>query len=330
MRTRWKALTLASFCIAFTLTSSGAWAQPPAGRPPHVRVLSTDGIVREGRLLSLSATEVVLARGRQSMTLPIEDVRRIERLTHGVRNGLLAGALAGFGLGMAVSCASTGDDGGCWPLVGATVAGVGAGLGTAIGALHDTARRGSNVIYGAPGETATIEVPTVIVAGASGGVLRRRGTEITAPAFQTAIQFPLSRSTSLEVEAMHWSWHRPRQIIAIADESWRTLTLTGGVAWRIGTPATAGTVALGAGVQRSTLQGSRCVRDCAALPPYRTFASHFVEVTPHAQIAGGIERALTRRLAGFGTVRLVMGKEAGLAAVGGVRLVLASRTLTMF
>jgi hypothetical protein len=53
-------------------------------------------------------------------------------------------------------------------------------------------------------------------------------------------------------------------------------------------------------------------------------------MTPHAQIAGGVERALTRRLAGFGTIRLVMGREAGVAAVGGVRLVLASRTLTMF
>jgi hypothetical protein len=262
----------------------------------------------------------------QTVTLPLEEVRRIVRVTHGVRTGVLAGALGGFAAGMALSCTSSEYQGGCWPLTGVMFAGIGAALGTAVGLIREDARRNSNVIYPAPDGATRIEIPTLVLAVGAGGVLRRRATAVTAPAFQAAVQFPLSRRTSLEVEAMQWSWHRtfetgpvteaPRTVM---DEAWRTLSLSTNVSWRIGTGRTIGTITMGAGVQRSTFNESRCVQACGGLPDGRTFATSFVEKTPLALVGGGVERVFTGRLIGFGSVRLVMGNESGVTAFAGVR-----------
>ncbi len=75
---------------------------------------------------------------------------------------------------------------------------------------------------------------------------------------------------------------------------------------------------------------SHCIRDCHALPYGRTFTSHFVETTPHAQIGGSIDKAITPRLTGFGTTRFVLGKERGLAVTGGVRVRFGSRAVMVF
>ena len=325
------ALTSAALTLAIVVAHCAtASAQTPNRDTPHVRVLANNGAVRTGRLLELTSSEVVVAVDRFTVTLPLRDVRRIDRVMHGVRTGLIAGILSGFGAGIALSCASGGGDGGCSPLIGVMFAGIGAGVGTAVGALHDNARRSSSVLYAAPGQVRTIDLPTVILTAGSGGILRRRGREITAPAFQAAVQFPLSRRTSLEVEAMQWSWHRTREIGAVADEAWRTLSLSNNVSWRIGTEKIAGTITIGAGVQRSTLNQSLCIQACDALPYGRTFATYFIETTPLALIGGGAERVLTSKLIGFGNVRLVMGKESGLTAVAGVRVPFGRRSALVF
>ena len=325
------AFTSAALGLAMVVTQTVlAGAQTEAQQSSHVRVLAANGLVREGRLLSLTSSEIVLLLDSLTVTLPLRDVRRIERVTHGARNGVLVGALTGLGVGMTMSCGSTGSDGGCSPLIGVMVAGIGAALGTAVGLIHQDARRSSNVIYAAPDGAARTEIPAVVLAGGAGGVLRRRDRDITAPAFQAAVQFPLSPRTSLEVEAMQWSWHRTRRIGAVADEAWRTLSLSSNVAWRIGTGRTAGTVTMGAGVQRSTLNQSLCIQACDALPYGRTFATYFVETTPLALVGGGAERVLTSKLVGFGNLRLVMGKESGVTAVAGVRVPFGGRSALVF
>jgi hypothetical protein len=325
------ALTRAALGLAIITAQTQASAQPPAEDAPHVRVLSTNGILREGRLLQLTSSDAVLLLDTQTVRLPLTEVRRITRVTHGARNGVLAGTLSGLGLGFWLTCASRGQpEGGCSEIVALMFAGIGAGIGTAVGLLNEDARRSSNVMYAAPDTATRRTVPTVVLAGGAGGILRRRGREITAPAFQGSVQVPLSHRISLDVEATHWSWHRTRQIGAIADEAWRTLSLSTNVGWRIGTPAKAATIAMGAGVQRSTLHQSLCFQDCHALPHGRTFAQHFVETTPLALIGGGAETTISRRLTAFGSVRLVMGKESGLATFGGVRVPVGGRAVLAY
>jgi hypothetical protein len=212
--------------IALFVLSPDADAQVSAEQASNVRLISTTGAVREGRLLDLTASEVVLLQDGLTLTLPLNEVQRIERASHGIRRGALTGAIGGFALGMALSCVSSGDDTGCWPpFGGALLAGIGAGLGVAVGALHDAARRGSDVIYTAPGQGTTIDLPKVAFAAGGGVVVRRHATSVAVPALQGSVQFPVSPRTSLEVEAMQWSWHRTREIGAVADEAWRTLSL---------------------------------------------------------------------------------------------------------
>ena len=324
-----KALAATALGLAIVVAEGTAVSAQTQNRP-RVRVYATNGVVLHGRLVELTSSEVVLATDRGTLTLPLMEVRRIDRVMHGVRNGLIAGALTGFGFGVALSSVSRGDDFGA-VFNGVMLAGIGAAFGTAIGAVHDDARRAASVLYSAPGQARTIELPTVIVTAASGGILRRRATEITAPAVHSGVRFPLSPTTSLEVDAMHWSWHTTRQIGAVADESRRTLSVSSNVAWRLGTPTTAATIAIGAGIQRSTLhQSISCVRQCGPLSSGRTFATSFAQTTPLAVIGGGAERAITSRLIGFGSVRLVMSQESGLAAFAGIRVPFGKRPVLIF
>jgi hypothetical protein len=293
---------------------------------PHVRVLSTQGVVREGRLVLLTSSDAILLTNGFVESLPLEEVRRINRVTHGARNFFLAAALSGLVVATA-SCSSSTDPGECWPQASVVFIGLGAAAGTAIGALYDEARRSSSILYAAPDQVRTVDRPAVMVAAGSGGVLRRHDRHVTAPAFQAGVQFPLSRITSLEVEAMHWSWHRIRDIGPTADDAWRTLSFSSNVSWRFGTPAAAATIAIGAGVQRSTLQESLCVRDCDPLPLGRGFATYAVDVSALALFGGGVEGAITRRLIGFGTVRAVAGKESGVSAFAGIRVPFGRRSI---
>jgi hypothetical protein len=135
------AFTSAALGLAMVVTqTASAGARTEARQSAHVRVLAANGFVREGRLLSLTSSDIVLLLDSRRVTLPLRDVRRIERVTHGARNGVLVGALTGLGVGMTMSCASTGSDGGCSPLIGVMFAGIGAALGTAVGLIHTDER----------------------------------------------------------------------------------------------------------------------------------------------------------------------------------------------
>jgi hypothetical protein len=113
-------------------------AQTPTTKPQDVRVLSTDGVMRAGRLLALTSSEAVLLTNGVMETLPLEEVRRIDRVTHGARNGFLAGALSGLVVATA-SCSSSTDPGECWLQASAVFIGLGVAVGSAIGALYDVA-----------------------------------------------------------------------------------------------------------------------------------------------------------------------------------------------
>ena len=126
-----------------------ASAPAPPRRGPNVTVRLTDGGLLEGELTSLTTTEVVLADQGRTRALPLNQVSRVERKTHNVRNGVLWGLVVGFAGGYLSSCGS-GDEDDCWPEAGALFAGIGAGTGALIGAGMNRASAGSRMLYSAP------------------------------------------------------------------------------------------------------------------------------------------------------------------------------------
>jgi hypothetical protein len=116
---------------------------------PAVRVRFIGGDPREGELVSLTSSDVVIARDGQTQTFPLDQVSRVERTTHHVRNGVLWGLVLGFAGGYFGSCGG-GDEEDCWPEVGALFAGIGAGTGALIGAGINRATAESRVLYSNP------------------------------------------------------------------------------------------------------------------------------------------------------------------------------------
>ena len=141
-----------------------ASAPAPPRRGPHVTVRLTDGLRRDGILISLAAGEVVIAEEGRPQTFPLSQVSRVERKTHNVRNGVLWGLVVGFAGGYLGSCGS-GDEEDCWPEAGALFAGIGAGTGALIGAGVNRASAGSRVLYPAPSSSISI-APRVSSSGA--------------------------------------------------------------------------------------------------------------------------------------------------------------------
>jgi hypothetical protein len=116
---------------------------------PNVTVRLTDGVRRDGELISLTAAEVVIADEGRTQTFALNQVSRVERQTHNIRNGVLWGLVVGFAGGYLGSCGG-GDEDDCWPEVGALFAGIGAGTGALIGAGVNRASAESRVLYPAP------------------------------------------------------------------------------------------------------------------------------------------------------------------------------------
>lgn len=115
----------------------------------EVRVTAMDGSRQTGKLVALSAADVAFRRNGRDISIPLGQVCRIEKVSHGLRNG----ALLGLGLGVVLGVtpgfnAYRGDLGyGLGTLVDA---GVFAGIGAGIGAMVNIANARSNVLYQAP------------------------------------------------------------------------------------------------------------------------------------------------------------------------------------
>jgi hypothetical protein len=108
--------------------------------PQEVRVISMNGAKRTGRLLSLGTEELTLLQGSHSLHLPLNEVRRVERVTHHAKKGTLIGVALGFALGFVLCTGCEGDESLDRHEFGLIVAGIGAGLGANIGAGLDRSR----------------------------------------------------------------------------------------------------------------------------------------------------------------------------------------------
>jgi hypothetical protein len=141
-----------------------ASAPTPPRRGPDVTVRLADGGRLQGELTSLTATEIVLAGRGRTRAFPLNQVSRVERKTHNVRNGVLWGLVIGFAGGYLSSCGG-GDEEDCWPEAGALFAGIGAGTGALIGTGMNRASAESRVLYPAPTSSIAI-APRVSPSGA--------------------------------------------------------------------------------------------------------------------------------------------------------------------
>lgn len=127
----------------------------------EVRVIGKTGVRREGKLVSLSNSEVSLRQNGLALVVPLSDVQRIERVRHPVRNFALAGAAAGFAVGLALCSGSCEGGEGLLPHeLGLFVAGLGAGAGVVIGAGVNASD--SDVLYSAHTGTVAVAVSPMV------------------------------------------------------------------------------------------------------------------------------------------------------------------------
>jgi hypothetical protein len=117
----------------------------------ETRVVGLDGLTYVGRLVALTATDVVLNAGARDLSRPLTEVRRVERVSRNVRKGALIGFITGAVLSFAIGCDTGGDD--CpnrlalVPITLPLLGGIGVGTGAGIGAMANAAQRDRNLLY---------------------------------------------------------------------------------------------------------------------------------------------------------------------------------------
>jgi hypothetical protein len=117
----------------------------------EVRVTGTDGSTLVGRLVSMSANEVVFTRQGLEISVPLDRVQNVERVSRGVKKGALIGLATGAALGLLATCDTGGDD--CpnkysWvPFAMMLEGGIGAAAGAGIGAIVNRAHKAGNQLY---------------------------------------------------------------------------------------------------------------------------------------------------------------------------------------
>ena len=112
-----------------------------------------DGTTHRGKLAAITGS-VVTIDGR---TIPLADVRKIEKVGHATRNALVIGMLA---FAPTVLVLGPAADMGTGTASAIAAAGVGSGIG--VGALIDAVRKPGNVVYVAPGSSASFAVKPIL------------------------------------------------------------------------------------------------------------------------------------------------------------------------
>jgi hypothetical protein len=143
-------------------TIGGAQTSPAAAIGKEVRVTGVDGSTGTGRLVSLSISDVVFQQKGKDVSIPLGQVSKVEKVSHGVRNGVVVGAISGILTGWWVSCGVWYDDGSCWTPGFLMIAGLGVGAGAGIGAIDNAAKSDDNLLYQAPGASSSVSVVPIL------------------------------------------------------------------------------------------------------------------------------------------------------------------------
>ena len=157
-------------------TATFAVAQTPitrvAGMPSFAQEINgksvwitADGVRREGRVTSLTTTSLVLVEDGSPITIPYQQIARVEKTSHAVRYGALFGLASGAGLGfwgIAALCSDEYCTAGDWIAFPAFYGGLGAVAGAGIGAIVKATTKHGNVIYDAQRNPKTIAVAPIV------------------------------------------------------------------------------------------------------------------------------------------------------------------------
>jgi len=129
----------------------------------EVRVTTVDGVRRTGMLMTFSDTGIVLRiTTGKDVTVSLPDIRKVERVSHGVRIGALIGSIPAGALWVLLSfkgCDDCNEARGGISLMSAVAVGAGAG----IGALVNAANADRNVIYEASAAKRSIGVTPILL-----------------------------------------------------------------------------------------------------------------------------------------------------------------------
>ena len=132
---------------------------PIRAQGKEVRVTLTDEKTERGTLEAFSPFEVTL----EGKVIPLADVRKIEKVGRATRKAVAIGFLAGLPTFLILGpAADMGSD------MALMIVAAGVGSGIAVGAVIDAARKPGNVIYLAPGTSASFAVRPILEPGRRG------------------------------------------------------------------------------------------------------------------------------------------------------------------
>jgi hypothetical protein len=126
---------------------------PTRAQGKDVRITLNDGTSHRGKLDSITGSVVTIA----GTTMPLADVRKIEKVGHATRKAASIGFLA---FAPTVLVLGPAFDMGSSDALAIAAAGVGSGIG--VGAVIDAVRKPGNVVYVAPGSSASFAVKPIL------------------------------------------------------------------------------------------------------------------------------------------------------------------------
>ena len=137
-------------------------SDPNRAQGKDVRVTLNDGTTHRGKLVAFSASDVKLS-GR---SVPLADIREVEKVSHAVRNATLISLLAAVPTFLTVGPAFDAGPGDAFVFTATGIAG-----GITAGAVIGGVRKPGNVIYRAPGASASVSVTPLLARDRTGVAL---------------------------------------------------------------------------------------------------------------------------------------------------------------
>jgi hypothetical protein len=187
---RFLARLAAIFLVLMVWVASPAWAQTPAPAPPaattqaeflgasfaqsfqgrEVWITKFDGSRQRAHVGTVVPAGLTLtSKDGQGQTIRFGEIARIEKVTHRMRNHVIAGLIIGGGFGLLGSIACDGDAA-CHTLVPTIYAGLGMGIGALNGAARNSMNKDDDLIYQASPRTSTVMSVTPILSRTRKGV----------------------------------------------------------------------------------------------------------------------------------------------------------------
>jgi hypothetical protein len=140
---------LVSTANAQVATGSFVELQSQIARGDTIFVTNAEGQTLEGRVRAVSESSLTLQRGAATLTFRPEDVMRVTRRGHEVRNAALMGLAVGFLAGSALALTSDNCTYTCFSSPAGVLAfgSLGGGIGLSVGAMVGTSRTRDQVLF---------------------------------------------------------------------------------------------------------------------------------------------------------------------------------------